>query len=248
MIALASMAVSAVTAKAATVQNYSDGDIFLGVRATDSGTGSTSVYLVNLGNFSQFTTATASFEVANIFSDLNAIYGADNWYNRTGVRWGIVGGYANDDLTRTLYATRASSTAWASNRTFTALNTTFTQINNVRNSYNGNESTINNPDGIIQSSSYPNGYYTQVNGSSDFGSNSGWTGTGIEGALNQQLYFYSQTNGQTTLTLGTFSLSDQGVLTFNVNTVPEPSSALLLGLGGVAFMALRRRRNLQAAN
>ncbi len=156
VIALAITAAGSLTAKAATVANYQDGDIFLGVRAlsTDSGQGSTTVYLINLGNYSQFTNATSgsSFQVANLFTDLNAIYGTDNWYSRAGLEYGVFGGISTGDTTRTLYASRQSSTPWPT-LNFTQGNSTYNLINQVRNSYNGNQSTAGNANAITQASS-----------------------------------------------------------------------------------------------
>jgi len=238
VIALAITAAGSLTAKAATVTNYQDGDIFLGIRAlsTDTGQGNTTVYLINLGNYSQFTNATAgsTFEVANLFSDLNTIYGTDNWYSRAGLQFGVFGGTADGDTSRTLYASRQSTTPWGQ-LNFTAGNTAYNLINQVRNSYNGNQATAGNADAITQATSLSTGYYAQVNKSSDFDK---WSG-GIEARLNTSLNLFALPTGQATELVGSFSISNQGVVSFTA--VPEPSTFLLIGVAGLTLVVFRRR-------
>lgn len=237
VIALAITAAGSLTAKANAITNYTDGDILLGVRATDSGQGNATVYLINLGNYSQFTNATAgsSFEVANLFSDLNTIYGQDDWYSRSGVQWGIFGGYKSSATIYTLYASRQSSTAWDQLNSI-AVSNTYTAINQVRNSYNGGTpATGNSSDATTQNASLSNGYNNAVKGSTDFAV---WSG-GIEATLNNSLNLFALKTNTATAAVGSFSLSDQGVVTFTA--VPEPSTVLLLGIAGLALVVFRRR-------
>ncbi len=253
VIALAITAASSLTAKAATVTRYHDGDIFLGVRAlsSDTGQGSSTVYLLNLGNFSQFTNATAgsSFQVTSLLADLNAIYGSD-WY-RSSLQWGIFGSLTDVDagVWSSLYASRTvdTPTAWSAISGNEA-ETTASNIDSVRSSTIGKTAYGNNLNATTQTTSGK--YYQQVNtaGVSDFGTGSQWSN--IEAALTTQLNLFAINNnvnndGSTVNKIGTFGVSSQGALTFTA--VPEPSTYLLIGLAGTAALVFRRRLTKQNA-
>ncbi|GAT31454.1 PEP-CTERM protein-sorting domain-containing protein [Terrimicrobium sacchariphilum] len=248
VIALAITAASSLTAKAATVTDYQNGDIFLGIRAlsSDTGQGNSTVYLLNLGNFSEFTNATAgaSIQVANLLSDLSAIYGAD-WY-RSSLQWGIFGGLTDTgtDSWASLYASRtvSTSTPWSA-LSGNPAETTLSNVNKVRNSFNGSLAYGSNLDATTQTTTGE--YYKQVTAvGNDFGSGSKWTS--IETSLTNQLNLFAINNGDSTVDkVGTFGVSNQGVLTFTA--VPEPSTYLLIGLAGTAALIFRRRLTKQNA-
>ena len=108
---------------AQTPVTYSDGDLFLGFRAT-GGTGATQDYLVNIGQPAQFVNAPpgSNFQVntGNLSSDLAAVW--IDWYARidpgtarNAVLWSIVGGRlitGGGDTANVLYATNPDPTPW----------------------------------------------------------------------------------------------------------------------------------------
>ncbi len=106
LLALASLALAPRGATAAGTTTYTDGDLFLGFRAT----GETQDYLINIGQPGSLSTGT----VANVASQLKTTFG-DNWYDRTDLFFGIIGGNtlgANGDPANTVYATRSISVPW----------------------------------------------------------------------------------------------------------------------------------------
>jgi hypothetical protein len=55
-------------------------------------------------------------------------------------------------------------------------------------------------------------------------------------------------SGQDATEIGTFSLSDTGVLTFSTDIapIPEPSTWAMIGFGAATLLAIRRRRRVHA--
>jgi len=94
---------------------YTQGDIFMGFRAT-GGEGLANTYLVNIGPAATYRDATTTVTpaIGNIGADLVAIYGPD-WSTRTDLVWGIAGSPSNvaeinGDAAKVVYASRAELT------------------------------------------------------------------------------------------------------------------------------------------
>ncbi|MFD0895795.1 hypothetical protein KBB96_02335 [Luteolibacter ambystomatis] len=257
LFAVTGVVLGAAAAKASvTVTAPASGDIFVAFRATD-GQGSSTSYIVNVGQYSQFRDATPgstiTLNVGNIGADLVATYGSD-WNTRGDVSWGVFG--VSPGASPTLYASKEQPTVgvqsdpWialsAANRTSTA-----NQISPVLQGiggYQGSTSTDNSNFGVLQTnSSSASSYYKQVGtgGTSDFGSLSGWNsieGNFGDGTAGTALDLYRiGTTGVTTP--GYFTISDSGVLSFtsNVSPVPEPSVTLVAAAGLLLGISRRRR-------
>jgi hypothetical protein len=105
LLALASLAFAPRGATAATT-TYTDGDLFLGFRAT----GETQNYLVNIGQPGSL----ASGSIPNVGGQLAATFGA-NWYNRTDLFFAVIGANSlggGNDPANTVYSTRSNSIPW----------------------------------------------------------------------------------------------------------------------------------------
>lgn len=239
-------AMTLVSAHAALV-TYTQGDLLMGFRAT-SGQGAGTSYVVNIGQASGYRDATTYGTVpiaGNIDADLTAIYGS-GWSSRTDILWGIVGTPSNtatvggDDVP-TLYATKpgsattgwqisGSSTRVAVATTIVSLQTSFATYTASANSAAAAIMTDSDQNTWRQyMASGGNGAYTA--GNKDFG---GFAN--IEGSLQDVLSLSRTTNASAGTIEGTFSISPAGL-----SFVPEPTSALLAGLGAVTLL-LRRRR------
>ena len=106
--------------QAAQAASHSSGDLFLGVRAA-SGVGSTNDYVIDLGQASQFETASSilTLNLGSTGTDLSNLFGgsasATPWYTRSDVFWGIAGttgnaGAVGTDPAKTLFASNAQTT------------------------------------------------------------------------------------------------------------------------------------------
>ena len=126
---------AALLSQTAQAASHSDGDVFLGVRAT-GGIGSNKDYMINLGPASQFDpTATSVIKPAlgSVGDDLKFLFGT-SWATRTDVYWGVAGTTGPSPVgsvpAKTLYATNpqltpgTQSTPWIRNSTFTQGGTT----------------------------------------------------------------------------------------------------------------------------
>lgn len=229
---------------------YTQGDILLGVRAT-GGDGSTYVYLVNLGTDTSI--INGSFAGTSIGTDLAAIYG-DGWNTRSDLYWGVFGAKSASSL----YGSRerddiaTQSEAWPALPSTTERSDVQSGINTVGITYQNNSGAslyvpVNLQAGV-QSSSVPGGYFTQVSADPNFATTSQWSsieGSFADGAENSILDFYRVTGSvSTTKYLGSFSISDEGLVTFAA--VPEPSTYALLAIAATAFVIFFRRRSLRA--
>ncbi|RYD78844.1 MAG: hypothetical protein EOP84_13775 [Verrucomicrobiaceae bacterium] len=248
------------SSQAAVVAQPSDGDLFLGFRAT-SGSGSSYSYVVNLGQYSAFSGqapgSTVSLSgIGDIGADLVAIFGA-GWNTSGDVKWGLFG--RDDTGTVALYASKeqevvgVTGDAYAT-RTLSQRQSTSSRVGTVIygiNGFNGSQSTLNSTVAVRQEnvvSGTPNqaSYNYQVtNGVTDFGTVSGWTdiegdfGNGVSGTALD--LFRISSAGVTSP--GFFSIGSGGSLSFT--SVPEPSAALVGAAG--ALVLLTRRRRLSAS-
>lgn len=258
MMAFTVSALSIAASHGAVVAVPQDGDVFLGFRAT-SGDGSSFSYVINLGQYSQFSSQTPGSTVGlsglgDVGADLVSLFGS-GWNNNANVKWGVFG--RDDSGTVALYTSReeqsvgTQSLPWAS-RSLSQRQSTSSKIGGVifsSNGFNGSESTLNSSVAVIQSntvSGSPNqaSYSYQVtNGATDFGTTSGWSN--IEGGFGNgtagtALDIY-QINASGVNSPGYLTISNSGSLSFT--SVPEPSAALL-GAAGVFMLLSNRRRSL----
>lgn len=251
--ALAGSLLAAASSSAATVAAPVSGDIFLAFRAT-GGQGAAISYLVNLGQASQFSSLAAGTSITvnsgNLLADLTATYGS--WSTRSDVNWSIIG--ATDSVNPTLYSSKERTDPGTATSAYPALDAsdrsaTKTEIFSVvYNGYAVGLSTANNLFGTLQTnSSNPYSYNYQVtNKATDFGDRSQWANIegnfGPDGAAGSVLDLYRFRNGSPTVSLlGSFSISESGVLTFTA--IPEPSVTLLGGAGALVLLSRRSRKS-----
>ena len=229
----------------ATVVSYSDGDLFLGFRATDR----TQDYLINIGQPSQLG---SSFTFQLDLTDLSTVFGAD-WFTRidpnTGtnaVLFGVVGGRlvtGGGDTANTLYASNPNATAWP-RLSNSAQSGTTSLTDALGTTFDGNNSTPNTTNAIIQNISSANCWASFQPG----GNNSGgisfqqWNPT-IEGLPGQLLSINRLVPGSgPSQLIATFSFDQNGVVT--VTAVPEPSTVASTAIGAgllVGFLVWRRK-------
>ena len=250
--ALLALAGAALLESSAMAQNFTSGDLLLNFRLT-SGSGTTGSDLeVNLGlasafNFSQTNQTLAQLNV----SDLNTLYGAGGtWNSNANLVWSIVGANSSNDLflsdpSATVLTTPISSTT-TPKATISALYTeagspqganssSFVVSPTDANSY---ASVIKNVNSLA--GQYPTDY--------NFVAFEPTTEQGVSGSgTSIDLYEFTPATGKggstpaTITDLGTFVLGGNGVLTYDPQAVPEPSTYALFGLGALVVVLMRRR-------
>lgn len=240
-------------------------DLVLGFRAS-GGTGSAVNLEVDLGNISQYFTATSPITVAQLTNaDLTAAYGA-TWSSRIGtdLYWGVVGstgrlaGGPNGQPSRTLWAstiqtTGGTSTPWARQGS-SAQGSGSTVIEGVytggAGSLNGATATANSSSAAVITASQAGSWSSQegsLTAFSYFNPLTAFDSPGTTGFNNFKTDLYelrpNAAGGDGTL-LGTFSLSTAGVLTFtpSIQTVApaittQPQSQAIAAGSSVTFTA-----------
>jgi len=245
---------------------YSDGDLFLGFRAT-GGTGATQTYLVNIGQASVFrdaaTGSSSNLALGNLGADLAGIYGG-TWFNRSDLFWGVAGavsGGVAGDPANTLYASRAEPTvgtladAWL-RKSNNAQTTTVSKIQGAALGYlNAGNSTANSTFAVIQNTTDPNNWASfqpggaNATGGVSFGAFQPTIEGGFaNGVAGTRLDLFSMTTSATTglpgTYQGTFAIDQNGAVNYMV--VPEPTALALLGVFGGALGLTRHRRRTAA--
>lgn len=249
---------------------YVDGDLFLGFRAT-SGTGNTNTYLINIGQYAQYRDAlTTGFalNLGNIKVDLDATFGA-GWSSLGTVRWGVFGLSQTNNLfqTNVLFGTKPEATigvhpaGWAK-RSDAQQGATGQKVLNLAQQYLIDTGSFNAPKAVIENTTEVNDWTefqpagSQSTATTSFGIYSptieGNFGLGTAGT---RLDLYNITNTGDTGSgaapyIGTFSITDTGgatTVTYNGTVAaPEPTSALLLGMGTCLLGFVRRRTSVTA--
>ncbi len=235
-LAFAGMALAGGAHAQVTPTSYTDGDLFLGFRAT-GGAGQTSDYLVNIGQASTYLNATGSIAVSglgNMKADLDATYGS-NWKSRADVLWSVSG---KEQGSVTLYATKAQAAAGVINATGWARKTDTTQaqarnkMSSLADAYvltgvSANNSTANNPKGLIQSTTTNNAYARFMPNGIGLGNPltaysyfsptiEGNFGSGTSASVLELYQMVPSTSGTPDgVLVGLFSMDDAGRLTFN---------------------------------
>jgi hypothetical protein len=245
---------------------YNDGDLLLGFRAT-GGTGAPTSYLVNLGSIAQFLNANATdtiltldAEIGNIGLDLSATYGS--WQNRLDVLWSVTGVQktAGNALgNNTLLVSRAAGGApWQRLSSFGsgapalklqgegqkfAIGTTGPEVGTDQIESTNSAFALIQPDSQFNSheSYQPGG--PNASGAAAYGVFNGGVESSFEFGTSQALLdFYVSAPGSGDADfIGQFSINNTGTVTFTPEGVPEPSTAMALGLGALALGCMRRR-------
>jgi len=245
---------------------YTDGDLFLGFRAktataqsgdnTLDNTGTTKDYLINIGPATAFLNATSSFTVTtgDVQADLGAAFGP-GWRTRSNVYWGVAGTKSSDI---TLYASKAQGVAGVVNQTgydrgsATAQGTPRNKINSLKGAYTflvgvPNNSTANNPKGLIQNTSDTNSWASFQPDGISAGTPSGsfsYFGQTLEGNFRNgtkgsviELYQALTGTGDATL-IGLFTIDDSGAVTF-APASRTPNAAVANGNSTLQFQAAK---------
>ena len=268
LLALAGAAFSPPSAQAQVQVTYAADDLFLGFRKI----GATTDYLVNIGQASiyrDFAGISFTLAIGNILPDLNSVLGA-GWQTNPNVFWSVSGtpglSAVGIDLARTLYATREEltygiqSALWTRGST-SAQGPVMTKMNGLAQAYlftggNPNTSTANSNFGIIQDTTVPtnNPYASYMDGGANTltGTSFAYFNPGIEssfangaGASQLDLVRLLPGSGAGEF-VGTFTVSNGGIVTFNNNVVPEPASFAIVGSGVALLGMVRRRRSINA--
>lgn len=237
----------AASAASAAVTTYTAGNLLMGFRQS----GTASSLIVNLGAASTYKNATSGFVASSIpASELSAVFGA-NWYTDSTVTWAVIGAVAgstvNGDTARTLYASSQETTYGTANDPYTTASVASqagpsNKVASAGGAYTGIENGTNVT--LAQSNATTNSWNSFM-AAGQFGYDGVWNLEGTVGSGSQLDLFRMQPNVTGTYE-GSFTMSNAGVVSFSTTpvaaaAVPEPSRALLLGLG-VAGIFLRRRR------
>jgi hypothetical protein len=245
-LALAGAIFVAPAAHAATT-SYSDGDLFLGFRAT----GGSQDYLIDIGQVDQFLNNPAPFTLSlgNIGADLTSVFGS-NWYTRTDLFYSVIGGSSlglGADPANTLYATKLTG-VWTRKSDGSQASTT-SLIAAMGNAYDSNTSTVNSPFGLIQTASSSNAYATYQPGGTI--ANSGGISFNAFNPSNEANPSQAMALERLTSTANPAGQTDLGGISIgsdaSVQFVPEPGSIGLLTLGaGLLGFVRPRSKNIPA--
>jgi len=234
---------------------YNTGDLFLAFRATGS-TGATQDYVVDIGQYSQFTTTTNTFALSlgDIGQDLEDKYGS-GWFSRSDLFWSITGTpYDGVTVTTpTLYVSRARTdvntpaTAWlgrsnsaqvSTASSFQALAGAFASVGTATG--NSSVATFQN---VGDSNSYAS--FTKPTLTTDF--NVWNTIQGTSSAV-QDLFQVNPVFNQAAVRQGSFQFDSDGNLYFTGASVPEPSTVALVGVASAVALYMTRRRRQTLAS
>ncbi len=252
LLAIAGVMFVSASASAVTTA-FSTGNLLLGFRSSSAANS----VIVNLGATSVFKNATGELTPIAAAADLDAqlatVFGA-NWYTDGSVKWGIVAGNntvstVDGEASGVLYGTREQATYGTAGSSFTRGTVSAQQviggnIASVGSAYAGQDITT---PGLTQSNVGANTWNTRIS-ATQFG-NSAWNVEGVVGE-NSQLDLFrlaGSSSGAVGTYEGSFIMSSNGALSFNSQApfaaaaVPEPSRALLLGLGLCGLLFRRRR-------
>ena len=272
IIALLALASSALVIPANAAVTFTQGDLILAVRSATEG----KTYMVNLGAAHGYRNATADIaSIVNIDTDLDANFAnwetrSDVYWSLFGVRDSAIdGGLENGDNGQTIYVSRAQTTLGTQRAPFTAPTSgahglAAGNMSGVQVQFaNGTPTGLANATVLLDAAT---NYDNTANANWQAFTASGGT---IASNDNTALDLFRSLGDPTGAALGggnngnpaaaplrvgtyegTFRISDTGIVSYSFNptvaAIPEPSRALLLGLGAVGFIFRRRRTAVQA--
>jgi len=266
--ALAAVAVLTTSAQAQVFPNYNSGDVFIGFEQS----GAANDYIADIGSVSQFIGDASPVTIQLSTTDLTAAFGsswASNSNSTTNVQWGLVANDQSDSIASdtdgsSIWYTKGETVVGTKSAapirgTSSALNAISNKIQALETATTGGytdyETTADTSNGVIESSTAANSWTSFKPGT--YSGNTAFNiGSEIEqpssgndtGPTDSALDFYEvdtrTASNQPATLLGTFSLSNSGLLTFNPAAVPEPSSYALGLTALVIFFVLKRRKAL----
>jgi len=259
MLVMAGISASAISAKAAT---FTAGDLLLAFNQT-SGSGTTTVLTLDLGNSSQFTTAAANHtnltNIATLGSIINSTYGSAGLSTGDShLFWAVVGDNTsgstlpNGDPYKTAYITEAQT---GTINAFGQTTTNFSSSSSTRNTYNSDVGSVISSFVAATGTTGPIAVNAGSTSWPSFAS-SGWgngsitaQGNFTNGPSGTALDLYrvlgSGLGTNPSTYLGTFAIDSSGNVSFNttVASAPEPSRTIFAALGLGALLLRRRRVN-----
>jgi hypothetical protein len=256
--AVMALAFTATLGSSSAYAQANDGDLILGFQSTSS----TNVYEVDLGAASQFIGVSSPLTFDLSTSDLSGTqYGfGSSWATSTSnpVQWGLIS--ATSASSGTLFTSWNTFASAPAARTHAQQGSIGTDVIALYNDFNNSTtvtpgSTVSLPAGSDQTSDVDSFAYLE-NNAPNFKFGTGVNASQLDYNSDDSvpaadagvLDLYELTDNGSSGTeagdlLGTFSLASNGDLTFTAESVPEPSSWVLLGLGGLALVWNVRRRN-----
>jgi hypothetical protein len=262
---LAFAGVALVSTSAQATLSVQDGEVLLGF---SNATG-TQDYLLKVGaipgvTIGGDTTLDHTFTIGNFSADLSAVFGS-TWYTAaTGgaLTFTAFGTDQNGTYTSNgnpgIYIGRTTVTAGATISSG-VVNNLFSNINNVTGDYNGAAGNASAANGLKESTtislSNPNPFASYMAGGANTHAPNAWDATlatGVQSAINANSYLniYTVANSgsaPTATETGYFAVASNGDISYNVASVPEPSTYAMLGIGAL-FMGVVIRRKIKASN
>jgi hypothetical protein len=251
--------VSSAYAQNATISANSP-DILMGFRISDGSTGEgsnenleldlgyTASGLVSAANSNggALVLGGTNFQQDLSSTDLGNTYGA-NWYQRNTIalgklEWSVFGADFN---TNEFWITNPATFAESTNGTQGGI---VSEMSGVYSDLAGPTSTANSNEDYIDNNASGNaGSYTNAITNQETGSNWEYTFGPTETVVGDTsaIGFWDSPVGSGNATeIGTFALSDTGVLTFStdITPIPEPSTWAMIGFGAATLLVIRRRR------
>jgi len=213
---------------------WNPNDLVMGFRSTDSD--NKQAYIVNFGNYANFTSLDGSWTGLNVGRDIRTVFG-DNWYSST--KWGLLAFNQDNDI-----STRVASAVVGSERDFEpvhpfvvaefsgALITTTTWLNSLSNDTGSAASAGRLTTGIWGSDTDNLNYVDSVMGN--------LYGAGpFEGLVTENLQVYTAVWDSGVTTNNAVTINSAGT----IRVVPEPSTYALFGIAALFLIVLYRRAN-----
>jgi hypothetical protein len=216
---------------------YQTGDIILGFEATSGVTNpAADDLLIDLGQYSNL----SSFSTFNISSDLNAVFGSGNW-SAGQISFGAIGvtlsgnHYADIYETGTNTLLPVASTSQTTRQDYIALATGsigYQTLTAYSNSWSGY--------GVFTAASTTGSWSSYQPQKPAFG-----VSEDIENTIGSSLNLYDKiyvSNGSGTVASTPYTINVDTLGNITVQSVPEPSTYVMFGLGSLLLVVAYRRR------